>query len=91
VQVRDGEVDHGEASPFALMDFEREEGKALACCATLQSDVVIEAEIDEEPDAASSRSRTSRPASPASSASRPPSRPSTSPWTGRWTSRPAST
>ena len=51
VVVRDGEVDHGEASPFALMDFEREEGKALACCATLQSDVVIEAEIDEEPDA----------------------------------------
>jgi hypothetical protein len=62
--VRDGEVDHGEASPFALMDFEREEGKALACCATLQSDVVIEAEIDEEPDAASSRSRTSRPGHP---------------------------
>ncbi len=51
VVVRDGEVDHGEASPFALMDFEREEGKALACCATLQSDVVIEAEIDEDPDA----------------------------------------
>ncbi|RTL49433.1 MAG: 2Fe-2S iron-sulfur cluster binding domain-containing protein [Rhodocyclaceae bacterium] len=51
VQVLDGEVDHGEASTFALMDFEREENKCLACCATLQSDVVIEAEIDEEPDA----------------------------------------
>lgn len=51
VQVVDGEVEHGEASPFALMDFERDEGKTLACCATLQSDVTIEAEIDEEPDA----------------------------------------
>jgi phenol hydroxylase P5 protein len=51
VVVRDGEVDHGEASPFALMDFERDEGKTLACCATLQSDLVIEAEIDEDPDA----------------------------------------
>lgn len=53
VQVVDGEVDHGEASSFALMDFERDEGKALACCARLQSDLVIEAEIEEEPDAES--------------------------------------
>jgi phenol hydroxylase P5 protein len=51
VQVVDGEVDHGEASPFALMDFERDERKTLACCAKLQSDVTIEADIDEEPDA----------------------------------------
>lgn len=51
VQVTDGEVDHGDASPFALMDFERDEGKTLACCATLQSDVVIEADIDHDPDA----------------------------------------
>ena len=51
VQVVDGEVDHGEASTFALMDFEREEGKTLACCARLESDTVIEAEIDEDPDA----------------------------------------
>jgi len=51
IQVVDGEIDHGEASTFALMDFEREENKCLACCATLQSDVVIEAEIEEEPDA----------------------------------------
>ena len=29
----------------------RDENKTLACCATLQSDVVIEAEVDEEPDA----------------------------------------
>ena len=51
VQIVDGEVDHGEASTFALMDFEREEGKTLACCARLESDTVIEAEIDEDPDA----------------------------------------
>ena len=51
VQVTDGEVDHGEASNFALMDYEREEGLCLACCATLQSDVTIEADVDVEPDA----------------------------------------
>lgn len=50
VQVTDGEIDHGEASTFALMDFEREEGKCLACCARLESDVVIEAEIEDDPD-----------------------------------------
>ena len=42
VQVADGEVEHGAANPFALMDFERDEGKALACCATLLSDATIE-------------------------------------------------
>lgn len=51
VQIVDGEVDHGNASNFALMDYEREEQKCLACCATLQSDVVIEADVDEDPDA----------------------------------------
>lgn len=51
VQVCDGEVDHGAANPFALMDVERDEGKTLACCATLQCDATIEAEIDEDPDA----------------------------------------
>lgn len=51
VQVCDGEVDHGAANPFALMEFERDNGKTLACCATLQADTTIEAEIDEEPDA----------------------------------------
>lgn len=53
VRVTDGEIEHGEASSFALMDFEREEGLALACCATLQSDATIEAAIDEDPDALS--------------------------------------
>lgn len=51
VDVLDGEVDHGAASPFALMDFERDEGKTLCCTATMTSDVTIEAEIDEDPDA----------------------------------------
>ena len=46
----DGFVEHGEASPFALMDMEREEGKFLACCATPESDLVIEADIDVDPD-----------------------------------------
>jgi phenol hydroxylase P5 protein len=51
VHVVEGEVDLGEASPFALMDMERTEGKALACCAIPQSDLTIEVEMDEDPDA----------------------------------------
>ena len=51
VEVLDGEVDHGAASPFALMDFERDEGFTLACTARASCDVTIEADIDEEPDA----------------------------------------
>ena len=51
VNVIDGEVDLGDASPFALLDFERAEGSALACCARLHSDATIEADVDEEPDA----------------------------------------
>lgn len=51
IDIVDGEIEHGEAGSFALMDFERDEGKALACCATLESDVIIEAEIEEDADA----------------------------------------
>ncbi|MBV2163857.1 MAG: 2Fe-2S iron-sulfur cluster binding domain-containing protein [Comamonas sp.] len=51
IQVADGDIEHGDASGFALMDYEREEGLCLACCATVESDVVVEAEIEEEPDA----------------------------------------
>ena len=51
IDVLEGEVAHNHASAFALMDVEREEGRALACCATLESDGVIEAEVDEDPDA----------------------------------------
>ena len=53
VDVLEGEIAHNHASAFALMDIERDEGKTLACCATLDSDVVIEAEVDEDPDAMS--------------------------------------
>ena len=51
VEVLEGDVDHNEASAFALMDVERDEGKTLACCATLLSDIVMEADIEEEEDA----------------------------------------
>lgn len=51
VQVCEGEVDHGAANPFALMDMERDNGMTLACCATLEADTVIEADIDDDPDA----------------------------------------
>jgi len=51
VTIESGDVDHGAANPFALMDFERDDGKTLACCATLQSDTTFEADIDEDPDA----------------------------------------
>lgn len=50
VQVLEGDVDLGAASPFALMDMEREEGVVLACCALPESDLVIEADIDIDPD-----------------------------------------
>jgi phenol hydroxylase P5 protein len=49
-QLLEGDVDVGNASPFALMDMERDEGKILACCATAESDLVIEADIDVDPD-----------------------------------------
>jgi len=51
VDVLDGDIEHGEASPFALMDMERADGKCLACCARAVGDVTIEADIEEDPDA----------------------------------------
>lgn len=51
VEVVAGDVDHGDASPFALMDFERDAGRTLACTATIAGDCTIEAEIDDDPDA----------------------------------------
>ncbi|HPE62187.1 MAG TPA: 2Fe-2S iron-sulfur cluster binding domain-containing protein [Thiolinea sp.] len=51
VDVLEGDFDHGPASPFALMDMEREEGKCLACCARPLSDLTLEADVEEEPDA----------------------------------------
>ena len=35
IQVLEGEVEHNEASGFALMDMERDEGRTLSCCSTL--------------------------------------------------------
>ncbi|KWW97604.1 oxidoreductase [Carbonactinospora thermoautotrophica] len=48
VEILDGEVDHGDASTFALMDFERDEGKTLLCCARPRSDVTIEGDVEVE-------------------------------------------
>lgn len=53
VEILEGEVDYGAASPFALMDMEKEEGKCLACTATPMVDCAIEADIDQDPDAKS--------------------------------------
>ena len=49
-EVLEGEVDHGDASSFALMDFERDEGKLLPCSARPRSDLTIEADIDIDDD-----------------------------------------
>lgn len=46
--VLDGEVDHGNSSAFALMDFERDERKALLCSARPLTDVEIEGDVDIE-------------------------------------------
>jgi len=51
IQIVQGEVDIGNASEFALMDSERSDNQCLACCATPLSDLVIEADVDDEPDA----------------------------------------
>lgn len=48
VQVLEGDVEHNDSSDFALMEFERNEGKTLICVATPTSDVVIEADVDVE-------------------------------------------
>jgi phenol/toluene 2-monooxygenase (NADH) P5/A5 len=48
VQVLEGEVDHQDSSDFALLEFERNEGKALICVATPLSDVTIEADVEAE-------------------------------------------
>jgi phenol hydroxylase P5 protein len=49
-EVLEGEVDHGEASSFALMDFERDEGKFLPCVARPREDLVFEADVDVDED-----------------------------------------
>lgn len=46
--ITDGEVDQAEASSFALMDFEREQGYALLCSAYALSDISIDVSDYEE-------------------------------------------
>lgn len=46
--VTSGEVDHHDSSPFALLDFERDEGAALLCTATPRADLVVEADVEAE-------------------------------------------
>lgn len=48
VDVVDGEVNNQDASDFALMEYERQEGKTLVCVALPESDVVIEADVEPE-------------------------------------------
>lgn len=48
VDVLEGDVHHNDASEFALMEYERNEGKTLVCVATPASDVVIEADVEIE-------------------------------------------
>lgn len=47
-QLVDGELDLGDASPYALLDSERDEGAALICVAKPKGDVTIEGEVDAE-------------------------------------------
>lgn len=48
VEILDGDVNHGDASEFALMEYERNEGKTLVCVASPESDVVIDADVESE-------------------------------------------
>ncbi len=48
VQILDGDVEHNDASDFALMEFERTEGKMLVCVASPTSDVTLEADVEPE-------------------------------------------
>lgn len=47
--LRDGEVDHGDASIYSLSEDERDEGYALLCCARPLSDLVIAARQRSDP------------------------------------------
>lgn len=44
----EGELDLGDASPYALLDSERDEGAALICVAKPKGDITIEGEVDAE-------------------------------------------
>jgi phenol/toluene 2-monooxygenase (NADH) P5/A5 len=47
-QVLDGDIDLGDASPYALLASERDEGCALICVAKPRGDLVVEGEVDAE-------------------------------------------
>jgi phenol hydroxylase P5 protein len=47
-QVLDGDLDLGDASPYALLESERDDGAALICVARPRGDVTIEGEVDLE-------------------------------------------
>jgi phenol/toluene 2-monooxygenase (NADH) P5/A5 len=47
-EIVDGEVDFGDASPYALLESERAEGCALLCVAKPRCDLTIEGEVDAE-------------------------------------------
>jgi phenol hydroxylase P5 protein len=47
-QVLDGDIDLGDASQYALLESERDEGCALICVAKPKGDLVIEGEVDVE-------------------------------------------
>lgn len=46
--VLDGDLDLGDASPYALLESERDDGAALLCVARPRGDVTIEGEVDVE-------------------------------------------
>jgi phenol/toluene 2-monooxygenase (NADH) P5/A5 len=50
-QILEGEVQHQGASEHALMDYERDEGRALLCSAYALTDLEIEADVDSDPEA----------------------------------------
>lgn len=47
-EVLDGTFDHGDASPYALLDTEREEGMALLCVAKPSADLTVEGDVEVE-------------------------------------------
>jgi len=44
----EGEVDYGDASPYALLESERDDGAVLLCTARPKGDIVVEGEVDVE-------------------------------------------
>jgi phenol/toluene 2-monooxygenase (NADH) P5/A5 len=47
-EILEGDVDFGDASPYALLESERAEGCALLCVAKPRGDLVVEGEVDAE-------------------------------------------